>query len=417
MPNPASVTGGPPCALAGFRVLEIANMIAGPYCGKLLASLGAEVVKVETPAEGDPSRRRGPFPEDVPHPERSGTFLYLNTGKKSLTLNLEDPQGRVILAALMPGVDGLVHDLRPAQAGPVGLDPESLRHTNPHPVVTALTPYGSTGPYADYRGYDVNVFHGGGEGKLLPNGLALEYYPERAPLVAGSNMASYQGGLTAAVGTVAALYSAKYSAKYAAKIGRGGQYLDCSMQQAQLAVGYIPIQRLESEGVVEDRFSRFFRIGGVMPAQDGYVELLTLEPRQWQGLIEFLGHPEWAREEHFSDPATYGPELNRRLREWFSEHPKDWLYRQGQNHGVPVAPYYTPAEVFASSQQRERQFFRTVGHPEAGEVEYPGLPFHFSETSEETQRAPLLGEHNSEILATIGYNQRDLVDLARAGVI
>ncbi|MCH7621127.1 MAG: CoA transferase [Chloroflexi bacterium] len=413
MPNPASVPGGPPSALAGFRVLEIANMIAGPYCGKLLASLGAEVVKVETPAEGDPSRRRGPFPEDVPHPERSGTFLYLNTGKKSLTLNLEDPQGRVILAALMPEVDGLVHDLRPAQAGPVGLDPESLRQTNPHLVVTALTPYGSTGPYADYRGYDVNVFHAGGEGKLLPNGLALEYYPERAPLVAGSNMASYQGGLTAAVGTVAALYSAKY----AAKIGRGGQYLDCSMQQAQLAVGYIPIQRLESEGVVEDRFSRFFRIGGVMPAQDGYVELLTLEPRQWQGLIEFLGHPEWAREEHFSDPATYGPELNRRLREWFSEHPKDWLYRQGQAHGVPVAPYYTPAEVFASSQQRERQFFRTVGHPEAGEVEYPGLPFHFSETPEEMRRAPLLGEHNSEILATIGYNQRDLVDLARAGVI
>ena len=288
-----------------------------------------------------------------------------------------------------------------------------MRQTNPHLVVTALTPYGSTGPYADYQGYDINVFHAGGEGKLLPNGLALDYYPERAPLVAGSNMGSYQGGLTAAVGTVAALYSAKYGAEN----GRGGQYLDCSMQQAQLAVGYIPIQRLESEGIVEDRFSRFFRIGGVMPAQDGYVELLTLEPRQWQGLIEFLENPEWAREEHFGDPATYGPELNRRLREWFSKHSKDWLYRQAQAHGVPVAPYYTPAEVFTSSQQRERQFFRTVGHPEAGELEYPGLPFHFSETSEETRRAPLLGEHNSEILASIGYNQQDRVDLARAGVI
>ena len=412
-PDPNRVSRGPPSALGGISVLEITSMVAGPYCGKLLASLGAEVIKVETPAEGDPSRRRGPFPEDVPHLESSGTFLYLNTGKRSLTLNLEDPQGLVILAELMPRIDGLVHDLRPAQAGPVGLDPESLRQTNPHLVVTALTPYGSTGPYADYQGYDINVFHAGGEGKLLPNGLALDYYPERAPLVAGSNMGSYQGGLTAAVGTVAALYSAKYGAEN----GRGGQYLDCSMQQAQLAVGYIPIQRLESEGIVEDRFSRFFRIDGVMPAQDGYVELLTLEPRQWQGLIEFLGNPEWAREEHFGDPATYGPELNRRLREWFSKHSKDWLYRQAQAHGVPVAPYYTPAEVFTSSQQRERQFFRTVGHPEAGELEYPGLPFHFSETSEETRRAPLLGEHNSEILASIGYNQQDRVDLARAGVI
>jgi len=223
MTDPNRVTRGAPSALGGIRVLEIANMVAGPYCGKLLASLGAEVIKVETPAEGDPSRRRGPFPEDVPHPERSGTFLYLNTGKKSITLNLEDPQGRVILAALMPMVDGVVHDLRPAQAGPVGLDPESLRQTNPHLVVTALTPYGSTGPYADYQGYDVNVFHAGGEGKLLPNGLALDYYPERAPLVAGTNMGSYQGGLTAAVGTVAALYSARYSAKNKAKNGRGGQ--------------------------------------------------------------------------------------------------------------------------------------------------------------------------------------------------
>ena len=413
MPDPANPTREPPSALGGIRVLEIAGMVAGPYCGKQLASLGAEVIKVEPPAEGDPSRRCGPFPGDVPHPECSGAFLYLNTGKTSLTLNLEDPQGRVILAALLPTVDSLVHDLRPAQAEPLGLDPESLRQTNPHLVVTALTPYGSTGPYADYRGHDINVFHAGGEGKLLPNGLALDYYPERAPIVAGSSMGSYQGGLTASVGTVAALYSARYSATN----GRGGQYLDCSMQQAQLAIGYIPIQRLESEGVVEDRFSRYFRIGGVMPAQDGYIELLTLEPRQWQGLMEFLGHPEWAREEHFRDPATYGAEINRRLREWFSEHPKDWLYQQGQVHGVPVAPYYTPADVFESYQQRERQFFRTLEHPEAGEVEYAGFPFHFSETPEETRRAPLLGEHNSEILATIGYNQRDLVDLARAGVI
>ena len=101
-PDPNRVSRGPPSALGGISVLEITSMVAGPYCGKLLASLGAEVIKVETPAEGDPSRRRGPFPEDVPHLESSGTFLYLNTGKRSLTLNLEDPQGLVILAELMP---------------------------------------------------------------------------------------------------------------------------------------------------------------------------------------------------------------------------------------------------------------------------------------------------------------------------
>jgi len=410
IPETGNSTFPTPAALAGVRVLEFAEMVAGPYCGKLLASLGAEVIKIEDPAEGDPSRRRGPFPGDIPHRERSGAFLYLNTGKKSITLNLADGQGRAILAALIQRVNAVVHDKRPAQAGIIGLEPESLRKAaNPDLVIAALTPYGSTGPYADYRGYDINVFHSGGEGKLLPNGLALDQFPERAPLVAGCNMGSYQGGLTAAVGTVSALY--------AIKNGGSGQYLDCSMQQAQLAVGYIPIQRLESEGIIEDRFSRFFRVGGVMPALDGYVELLTLEPRQWNGLLEFLGHPEWATEEHFRDPATYGPELNRQLREWFSQHPKDWLYRKGQAHGVPVAPYYTPAEVFRSFQQRERRFFIPVDHPEAGGFDYAGPPFHFSETPENMQRAPLLGEHNQEIFASIGYNSDDLVDLVRAGVI
>ncbi len=401
--------GGALTALEGARVLEIASMFAGPYCGKLLASLGAEVIKLESPALGDPSMRRGPFPDEVPHSERSGTFQYLNTGKKSLTLNLDDSQGRAIFAELARGMDGLVHDRAPTEAEQMGLNADALLRANTNLVITALTPFGSTGPLANYQGYDINVFHAGGEGKLLPNGLALDHHPERAPITAGSQMGSYQGGLTAAVGMLGALY--------ASQRGRGGQFLDCSMQQAQLAIGYIPIQRLESEGVVEDRFSRFFRIGGVMPAQDGYVELLTLEPRQWQGLIEFLGSPEWATEEHFCEPATYGAELNRQLREWFSGHPKDWIYHQGQAHGIPVAPYYTPAEVFESPQQRDRQFYQDVGHPQAGEVEYPGLPFHLSETPEQTGRAPLLGEHNSEILGSLGYSAEDQVMLARAGVI
>src|SRR5919198_1578002 len=104
----------PPQALARLRVLEVAERVCGPYCGKLLASLGAEVIKAEAPPEGDPSRRRGPFPGDIPHPERSGTFLYLNTGKKGITLNLADPQGQVLLSELALRGDGVVPDQKPA---------------------------------------------------------------------------------------------------------------------------------------------------------------------------------------------------------------------------------------------------------------------------------------------------------------
>ena len=398
-----------PSALAGLRVLEVAGLVAGPYCGKLLASLGAEVIKAETPPMGDPARRRGPFPGDLPNPERSGLFLYLNTGKKGITLDLEDPQGRVLLQELARQVDVIVHDHQPSQARALGLDAASLQQANPNLIVVALTPYGSSGPYADYRAYDINVFHAGGEGYLLPNGLALDTFPERAPLVVGSHMGSYQGGVTAALGVVAAVY--------ARTPGAAGQAVDCSTQEAHLAIGYLPIQRLESEGVVEDRFSRFFRIGGVLPAQDGYVELLTLEPRQWESLLEFLGHPEWATMEQFQEPAKYGPEINPHLRKWMIQHPKEWIYQQGQAHGVPITPYYTPAEVFNSHQQRERRFFVPLDHPEAGCYEYAGLPFRFSETVETLGRAPLLGEHNRQVYEELGYSAQDIVSLARAGTI
>jgi len=406
MVNLSSTT---PPALDGLRVLELTTMVAAPFCGKLLAALGADVLKIETPKTGDPSRRRGPFPGDVPHIERSGTFLYLNTGKRGLTLNVNDPQGRVILGELAAQADVLIHDVQPGRAAELGLDRDSLSRINQDLIVAAVTPYGSSGPNADHRAYDINVFHAAGEGNLLPNGLALDQFPDRAPITAGSMMGSYQGGITAAVGIAAAVF--------ARMGGEPGQFVDCSIQEAQLAIGYLPVQRLEAEGFVETRFSRFFRVGGVMPAEDGYVELLTLEPRQWESLGEFLGSPAWASPERFQDPAAHGAEMNRRLREWTGSRPKDWLYHQGQAQGVPFASYYTPKEVFDNPQQRARGYFVNVDHPEAGNYEYAGLPFRMGETPPSLERAPLLGEHNNQVLETLGYTPEDIVMLARAGVI
>ena len=392
-----------------MRVLEVAEGVAGPYCGKLLASLGAGVLKVERPGGGDPSRREGPFPGDVPHPESSGLFLYLNTGKRGITLDLDDAQGRALLAEVASGVDVLVTDRQPGQGDAGDTEFRSLQDANPGLIVATVTPFGTRGPYAAFRAHDLNVFHAGGEGYLLPNGLALDTFPGRAPLAAGSRMGSYQGGLTAALAVVAAVH--------AKRNGGPGQEIDCSLQEAQLNVGYVPIQRLESEGVVEDRFSRYFRVGGVLPASDGYVELLTLEPRQWQGLGDLLGQPEWATMEKFQNPAEYGPEINAQLREWFQQHSKEWLYREGQEKGVPIAPYYSPGEVFNSAQQRERGLFQEIGHPVAGRHEYAGPPLRAGGDPPQTGRAPLLGEHNRQVFGELGYSPEDIVELARAGVI
>ena len=399
----------PATALGGLRVLELGSLVAVPYCGKLLAALGADVVKVETPGTGDPSRRRGPFPGDIPHPERSGTFLYLNTGKRSVTLDVDDPQGREMLRQLAAHSDVVIHDSPPNLAESRGLEQKALAELNPSLIVAAITPFGSSGPNAEYAAHDVNVFHAGGEGNLLPNGLALDTFPDRAPIAAGAMMASYQGGLTAAVGIVGAVLAQWENGT--------GQSVDSSLQEAQLAIGYLPIQRLEAEGFVETRFSRFFRMGGVLPAADGYVELLTLEPRQWEGLARLLGDPDWATPDKFRDPATHGPAINENLRRWTSQHTREWLYREGQAHGVPIAPYLTPAEVFDSPQQRERDFYVQIGHPEAGDFDYAGLPVRMDETPPLAGRAPLLGEHNAEVLGNLGYTTEELTALARAGVI
>ncbi len=409
MVNLESTVQGGRAALAGLRVLELGGMVAVPYCGKLLASLGADVVKVESPKTGDPSRRRGPFPGDVPHQERSGTFLYLNTGKRGVTLDIDDPQGREVLRQMAAEADVVVHDSPPSLAQTRGLERDAMAAVNPRLIVAAITPFGSAGPNADHAAHDVNIFHAGGEGNLLPNGLALDAFPERAPIAAGAMMASYQGGLTAAVGILGAAI-----AQWA---DGTGQAVDCSMQEAQLAIGYLPVQRLEAEGFAETRFSRFFRMGGVMPAADGYVELLTLEPRQWEGLARLLGEPEWASPEKFRDPATHGPAINENLRQWTAEHTREWLYREGQAYGAPIAPYLTPSEVFQSPQQREREFFVEILHPEAGSYEYTDLPLHMGETPPTLRRVPMLGEHNAEVFGGLGYSPQELTALARAEVI
>ena len=276
-------------ALPNLRVLEIASLIPGPYCGKLLASLGADVIKAEPPGTGDPSRRRGPFPDDDPHPERSGMFLYLNTGKRSITLDAQNPAGRDLLRRLIARVDMVLHDYAPQRAAEVGLDGDSLLSANPAVIVTAVTPFGSAGPYADHHAGHLATFHAGGEGWLLPNGVALDTFPDRPPIAAGANMGDYQAGLTAAVGALAAVYNRLGAADSPRGQAPRGQVVDASAQDAQLSVGYMPIQRHESEGITETRFSRYFRVGGVLPASDGYVELLTLEPRQFEGCW-----PSWA---------------------------------------------------------------------------------------------------------------------------
>jgi crotonobetainyl-CoA:carnitine CoA-transferase CaiB-like acyl-CoA transferase len=206
-------------ALDGLKVLEYCQMISGPYCGKLLADLGAEVIKVEEPSVGDVARTRGPFPGDVTHPEKSGLFLYLNTNKLGITLNLGTASGRELFRRLAEQADVLLEDRPPGEMAKLGLDYASLSAINPRLIVTSITPFGQTGPYRDYKSYHLNLYHASGHSSFFY--VAPRERRKEALVVAGGEVGDYDGGLSAAVATLAALF---------ARLATGqGQHIDISL--------------------------------------------------------------------------------------------------------------------------------------------------------------------------------------------
>ena len=223
-------------SLAGLSVLELGRMVAAPYCAKLLADLGADVVKLEAPGVGDPARRRGPFPDDVPHPERSCLFLFLNTSKRSITLDLETQAGRRIFRDLILEADVFIEDTAPGELERLELDYPRLAELNPRLVVTSITPFGQTGPHRSYRSHHLNIYHGSGHASPFYQSATGE---ERAAPKAGGYLGEYDGGLMAAVGTLAAVMGSAASGR--------GQHLDVSNQEAMMGLERVDVARLAND--------------------------------------------------------------------------------------------------------------------------------------------------------------------------
>src|SRR4030042_29057 len=203
-------------ALSGLRVLEYADFIAGPYCGKLLGDMGAEVIKIEKPDLGDHSRTPGPFPQDIPHPEKSGLFLYLNANKLGITLNAESATGARILRELLTHADIFIEDKPPEVMEKLGFSYSDLRKINPHTIMVSLTAFGQNGPYRDYKGYAINCSALGGQ-------TVCAGEPGREPLPPPLSLGHYQ--------SVAAGATAAMAACLAAEITGEGQQVDISEAQ------------------------------------------------------------------------------------------------------------------------------------------------------------------------------------------
>ena len=375
--------------LEGVRVLELGNMVSAAYATKLLADLGADVIKVEEPG-GDLARTRGPFPQGQPDPEQSGLFLYLNTNKRGVTLDIRQDAER--LRTLIAQTDVLIHNYTPPAMAELGLSYATFQQANPSLVMCSITPFGLTGPYKDYRAYELNLAHGGGWAWLSPG---ASDWPDLPPLKAAGHQADFQGGLAAAMTSLAA-----YGKAY--ETGQG-EHIDLSIQEFVASFLEQNFVYYSYMGQVASRLGRrLIYPWGMYQCQDGLIFVVTVEQDQWERLVDLMGNPEWASWEIFKDPfvrAENWDVLKTYLDEWMQGWTVQDLFEAGQERRICFAPVLSMETMAQQEQLKARNFFVDVTHPKAGTLTHLGPPYQLKEPWWDIRRpAPLLGEHNDEVL-------------------
>lgn len=386
--------------LPNVQVVELAQRISGPYCGKILAQMGATVIKIEPP-EGDVARRLGPFPEHRPHPEKSGLFLWLNANKYGITLDLTTTADRRHLQRLASTADLIIVDEAVAALEAWGLGYEALRAHNPGLVCTAITPFGNWGPYATYKTSDLVLFHMSGNAHGLLGPVAD---PDNDPPIrAGGHQAELVVGMAAATATLAALYRKRMT-------GAGCEVhisaFEAMVNQlisglANCAYGQpAPPRDLKQEAAIGGMVSA---IGGVLPCNDGYVAISPREDAQWERWLEIMGHPAWASDPRYATREArqqHAPALWALLSAWSRQYSKHDIARWGQEKRIPCFPVNTVADLLRDAHLAARRFFLDIDHPVAGRLTYPGVPYRLTPTALPltARPAPLLGQHNAMFL-------------------
>lgn len=396
--------------LHDIKVVELATMVSGPYCGKLLADMGADVVKIEPP-EGDPSRRCGPFPAGGSHSESSALFLYTNTSKRGVTLNLDEADGLDVFKRFIRWADVLIDNHPPPYIEGLGLSWDAMTNLNPALVYTSITPYGRTGPRSTVKGDELTLIQAAGLGNLIP-------YPSpdasRPPLKTGGYPVGYHGGLTAALATIAALIGRMDTGR--------GQAIDISLQEAVMAMVQPNMAGSRYYGTLWSRMPARPPASGRMRTSDGYVIVGAFEDHHFRALMDLMGNPDWAagpewdsqsyRTNHAMDMAPW-------LHEWMLQQTSDDLYHRAAQKGIPMGPINSAKDVANNGQYLARQYFVDVEHPHAGIHRYAGWPYRMSATQPEVHRpAPLLGQHNREVYCTcLEYSEEELERLTHMSVI
>jgi crotonobetainyl-CoA:carnitine CoA-transferase CaiB-like acyl-CoA transferase len=401
--------------LKGLQILDLADEKAS-FCSKLLADFGAEVIKIERPS-GDASRWIGPFWKNIPHPEKSLSFWYNNTNKLAIALNLEVRWGREIFRQLASKTDVIIETFAPGYLERLNLGYEILSKINPRLILVSVTGFGQTGPYKQYKSCDIIASATGGQ-------MYVCGAPDTPPLKPYGEQSYYVASLFAAIGILIALRGRNHNGR--------GQHIDVSLQEAVAATLEHVLPDYFYDGVVVSR-----RQGNspqncsfcLLPCKDGYI-LLMLE-MEWdilvnlldsEGIAKDLKEEKWQEEEYRRQHFNYIVDI---LTCWTKSHTRTELFELGQLMRLPWAPVSTLEEMVNSPQLLARNFFVSVEHPDlhetkASHYKYPGTPYRFDiqRSKFNVRRAPLIGEHNTQVYQEkLGLAPDDLERLSANNVI
>ena len=393
-------------ALEGIRVLDLTRALAGPFCTLMLGDNGADVIKVEMPGSGDDTRKWGP-------PfigEESAYFLSINRNKRSLTLNLRDPQAKEIFLKLAKDSDVIVENFTPGVMERFGLDYNAVKETNPNVIYCSISGFGQDGPYRSRPAYDQIMQGIGGL-------MSVTGEPDGEPQKIGVAVTDIGAGMWAAFAIMAALHHRGQSGE--------GQYIDVSMMDAQIAwltyqAGYFfangtPPKRMGAAHPTLVPYQAFM-------CQDGkYINVAVGSDRIWDRFCQGINredlkdHPDYANN---GDRVRNRGAMVSLLQEYFLARPvADWV-KDLQAVNVPCGPINDLADVFADAQVLARNMYQEMPHPTLGSIKQTGLPIKFSATPGGLDRhPPLLGEHNQEVLTSLGYSEEDIRSFQEGAVI
>ena len=383
-----------PKLLETLNVVEIGQHIAAPFASKLLADLGADVIKIE-PKEGDIARKIGPFPNDIINLEKSGLFLSLNTSKLGTTLDFDNEEDIKHLYNLLETTDVLIEDQSYQLNSNFKFDYEKLTKMFPKLIITTITPFGLTGPYKDYKANDLILFHMSSYAHIIAS--SVEDPNQEPPIRAGGHQSEFVSGLSAATATMISVFSQLQTAR--------GTHIDISKLESITMMPQGPLADAAFTKKRQSRKASDRKVGAIvamLPTIDGYITISPREDHQWEAWLKIIGNPEWSLKHEYDTRKarqTNWVDLEKLLSEWTCTRKKEDIYRACQDAHVPAFPVNTAADLYKSKQLNSREFYQKIDHPIAGVLPYTGFPYKLSQATLEIKGpAPTLGQHNKSIL-------------------